>query len=100
MWESYEIDLGLIITNQSYKVQFKFTGDCIPQQVEVHSSCGCSNGIWNETTKIVEVMYNPSKIPPQVIGNQIIRKSLKIIYICNGNRLEENLFFKAELINE
>jgi hypothetical protein len=100
MWQNIEIDLGLITTGKSHVIHFNFVGDCNPQQVEIHASCGCNNALWNESLRVLNVTYNPSKIPPQVVGNQHIRKSIKMNYICNGNKYEDNLFFKAQLVNE
>lgn len=100
MWENVEIDLGLVHTEIYHVISFKFIGECTPESVEVHTSCGCSNGRWNGIARTLEVSYRSGKIPPQVVGNQHIRKSVKISYLCNGNKCEEDLFFKAQLVNE
>lgn len=100
MWENLEIDLGIIHANLAAVAIFRFIGPCDPQDVEVHAGCGCSPGVWNSTTKELTVMYTPSKVPAQVVGNQHVRKVTKMIYLCNGERYEDNLFFKAQVLNE
>lgn len=52
----------------------------IPAIAKIKGDCGCTKGTFDTTTKQLTVLYNAGEIPKQVLGNQSIWKTIRVIY--------------------
>lgn len=96
MWENIEMNIGSIFEDDNIRTIFNFTGDCIPQDVKLHPSCGCTGATWMESTNEVHVGYNAGKIPRHLTENHMnIRKSIRITYLCNGIEYNDTLYING-----
>lgn len=95
-WEKKELNLGVIKAGKSLLIIFEGKKDIqIPAIEALTSSCGCSVPKYNKSKNQIEVTYNNSGIPNQVVGAQNITKYITVKY---DTGLSEVLTFKATRI--
>lgn len=111
MWKEENIQLGVIKASVKQKVSFQYIpepGDTvvmnkIGNEWDIHTSCGCTSGTWDEENLIIEAIFNPKPTPQHLRtrngeNKYQTTKSITGNLIINGTRTPFILFFSATIL--
>lgn len=99
MWKNTVINIGNVLPKHTYPVKFEFTGECEPKDVTIRTSCGCTNARWDKEKRVLSVTYRSGNIPRHLnVDTHAVSKSVKMQYICNDEKKNDTLTFKAVII--
>ena len=78
-WSSKTVQIGSIRRNKKIVITFQAL-PTIPEVIDLIAQCGCTKLDYNAETRKLQVTYNSGEIPKQIHGNQIIDKSITVVY--------------------
>jgi len=102
-WERTDKELGNVFENTSHEIIFKMTGDkTIARNAigayKITTSCGCSDAVWNEATKTLQVDFRAGEVPVHLrTQGQRGFTSTKYITITYSDDTTEKLSFTATI---
>jgi len=102
-WERTDKELGNVFENTSHEIIFKMKGDkAIAKNAigayKITTSCGCSDAVWNEKSKVLKVNYNAGEIPVHLSSQgQKAMTTTKYVTITYSDDTTEKLSFTATI---
>jgi hypothetical protein len=90
-WKNTVINFGNIKKNRSKEIVFEALPN-IPTISNIIPGCGCTKVSFDPVERKLKVIYNSGEIPKQVAGDQVVSKSIQIVY---ADRTAETLFIKG-----
>ena len=101
MWKETTINVGTLVEKDKVKVAFKYEGKCVPYDLVMQPSCGCTDVKWNSQTSEINAVLRAGNIPRHLEQNSIaIRKSIKVTYLCDGTQYIDRLYITGTLVKK